>query len=281
MDKVVATYKRWTKSEMEYLKEVYGSITTREIGEVLDRSPKSVQLKGRKMGLSYDKIQNFNTSYFNNIITEHQAYWLGFIMADGCVSQNKEHRTSELAIQLQAKDVAHLEKLNYYMDGDITPKTYTVIGNFPDKKYSGKEYKSCNIRFYSKELVEDLKTLGVHPNKSNLTMSIPKIKQSLIHHFIRGYFDGDGSIGVPKKDERYGYRIGLTGNCPIFLKEIQELFANNQIVSHINADRDTYKLEIRSRESVKNYLDFAYKDCTVSLDRKHSLYLQLKELLSD
>ena len=42
------------------------------------------------------KIRSFNDSYFNSISTPNQAYWLGFIYADGTVVCNAETRNYEL-----------------------------------------------------------------------------------------------------------------------------------------------------------------------------------------
>ena len=52
---------------------------------------------------------NLNENFFERIDTEQKAYWLGFIVADGCVLQLKKS-TSSLQITLNIKDKKHLEK---------------------------------------------------------------------------------------------------------------------------------------------------------------------------
>lgn len=66
-----------------------------------------------------------------------------------------------------------------------------------DNKISFREKQQAyRISIYSKELSDDLTKLGCFQNKS-LELKFPTNKQvpdKLIHHFMRGYFDGDGSI---------------------------------------------------------------------------------------
>ena len=45
----------------------------------------------------------------------------------------------------------------------------------------------------SNKLVSDIEKLGVIENKT-LVLTFPELPTELVHHFIRGYFDGDGSV---------------------------------------------------------------------------------------
>ena len=45
----------------------------------------------------------------------------------------------------------------------------------------------------SKEIVNDLFSLGLTPNKAT-RMEIPKVPKRFIGDFVRGYFDGDGNV---------------------------------------------------------------------------------------
>ena len=53
--------------------------------------------------------------------------------------------------------------------------------------------KMCHFAMYSVKLVESIKKQGIHSRKT-FTISKPNIKPELMNHFIRGYFDGDGSF---------------------------------------------------------------------------------------
>lgn len=43
-------------------------------------------------------------------------------------------------------------------------------------------------------MADDLRNLGLYPGKSLSLADLPDIDSNLFRHFVRGYFDGDGSI---------------------------------------------------------------------------------------
>lgn len=132
---------------------------------------------------------NYNESYFKNIHTENQAYWLGFLYADGCITRfyrNEKLKSMSLEITLQSEDVLHLEKFKKDLDCNV-PVRHKIV--------SGK-YHSDRLVINSTSMCRDLINLGCTPCKS-LTLSFPDtsiLPLKFIPHFIRGYFDGDGCI---------------------------------------------------------------------------------------
>ena len=80
----------WTDNELDFIKKNYNILSYKEIARTLDRSYNAVALKINRLGLKRDLMQ-YNRNYFENITTEDQAYWLGFIYADGWVTLDKEN----------------------------------------------------------------------------------------------------------------------------------------------------------------------------------------------
>ena len=73
------------------------------------------------------------------------------------------------------------------------------------------------------EFVNDLIKLGAIPNKS-LILKFPtdeQVPSYLLNHFIRGYFDGDGSISYSEKRNRWIFQIIGTLE---FLSKIKDIF---------------------------------------------------------
>lgn len=239
---------------------------------------KSARQVAKDYGLSKDKVTNelnkrglmrprkdnsYDKSFFKVIDTEEKAYWLGFIYADGCV---KSGGKDVLEICLSIQDKHHLEKFKNHINfkGEIKEKS---VG----------KYQSCRLRLFGKEIVEDLISHGAYPRKS-LILKFPKtVPNHLIHHFIRGYFDGDGSVYVSNTK----LSISILGT-EMFLNSLQNVFINKlnltkvKIYRHLNITE--YK---KSRKDALCILDYMYKDSTIYLDRKFNKYAHLTQSLQE
>lgn len=282
MNKNVVKKGKWEEWELEYLRDNYGKITSNEIAKKINRTKSAVQLKANRSGLEVEDKYFYNQDFFETINNEHKAYWLGFIMADGSVNYNRDNRNYEMSIKLKKSDDEHLKKFNKSINGNV-PVTYIKrLGVFSDYRYNNKKYyECCQIRLYSQKIVSDLISLGIYQNKTQKETHLPNLSDELLWQFIRGFLDGDGHISVPKDNNKYGYRIGFTNNCESFLFALKDFFNKYGIVSHINSDKNTYKLEMRNKKSILKFLKHCYDNPTIYLDRKYTSYIKLKSLLSE
>ena len=91
---------------------------------------------GYKCKNNRNRKYNLNENYFEVIDTEHKAYWLGFIFADGYISS----RDNGFELSLKGSDIEHLHKFNKFMEhnkdnvklgeaknGDKTAMTWQVV----------------------------------------------------------------------------------------------------------------------------------------------------------
>jgi len=230
--------------------------TLTEISEICIVSVSTVSLALKKIKFKVNNKQNetkFNENIFNVIDNEEKAYWLGFIYADGYVSYDRN--TFELSLSL--KDIEHLKRFADFMGYSDNVKT--------------DDYR-CRFYVSNKHLKARLIELGVIPRKS-LTLTFPTSEQvpnNLIHHFIRGYFDGDGTI-ITKETSCVKLRISLLGT-ESFLKSV--LYA-------VDIEKKVYKTKSKVMYfalAVKNstkFCEYIYKDCTITLLRKKYLYERL------
>ena len=116
-------------------------------------------------------------NHFEKIDTEEKAYWLGFLYADGSVG-SKENK---IELGLAEKDLSQVEKF----------KQFIGLDNKISYRKNTKSYRSS---FRSQKCKQDLISQGCVPKKS-LILTFPteqQVSHSLICHFMRGYFDGDG-----------------------------------------------------------------------------------------
>lgn len=223
-----------------------------------------------------------NDNYFETIDTEHKAYWLGFLYADGYVGDSNYNY---IAIQLKAEDEYILEAFK---------KDINYTGKIEDIVYtSGYKIgaKGCRINFSSPKMASDLRNLGLFPGKSKEMKCFPNIPEELKRHFMRGYFDGDGSIHSTsyenhnKRTGRIGkiitkYVVQIIGTID-FMNEYKNTMPN--VTLHFNKCKSENMIYLcycsTSLSMLKIIYDFYYKDSTVYLLRKKERFDKMLEQL--
>lgn len=210
---------------------------------------------------------SFDKNFFKTIDTQEKAYWLGFIYADGCVEKHG------LSILLSTDDIDHIEKFK----NDLK-STHPIASRAQPIKDKGKIVRiqnSSRIRISSIELAADLIRLGVFYNKSKI-LKFPnedQVPAKFIHHFMRGYFDGDGSIwkSINKSKVNYCYGFSLISSNEFVMSYTEKLKELIDIplspIIPTNTDGISF-IRYRDRSILKKIYNFLYTDSTVFLDRK-------------
>lgn len=214
---------------------------------------------------------------FLNIDTEEKAYFLGLMYADGCIYQDGNCCT----ITLQYQDRGLLEQIQ-----KIFP--FFELKNRVKKTLNNAIY--CELYKTNKSLKADFVKNGCYPLKSgkykNL-LFLPNIDESLIHHFIRGYFDGDGSI-YPMK-YRNLWRFEICSSSEKFIEMVYKYFTKHNIQVELRKrDKDKNKLAksdlfvVTCHISVELYKlkKLLYKDSTISMKRKKDKFDLVVPLIS-
>lgn len=264
---------RWTDDELQYLRDNYQTHTYRELAEHLGRSKSAIDLKINRMGL-IKSCYEYDHSYFNEINTQDKAYWLGFFYADGCVSISEKNnsRSYEACIKLKATDDAHLRKFNKCIGGNVDLTYEQHKCSFNDKDTS-----SVSIRLFSKEIVNGLIQHGCVPNKTFI-IKFPTLRDDLVPHFIRGFFDGDGCF-CRDSSNRKSAAINFCSASREFLESIRSIIYVHGICSYITDEknRTTYRLYVRGLENCDKMLEYMYSDAIIYLDRKYYKALNFYE----
>lgn len=196
-------------------------------------------------------LLKFNENFFDSIDTEEKAYWLGFIYADGCIMQN----TYSFELGLSTQDEGHIIKFIK----DIA---------FTGKIYYKKNSISCCLR--SKHFWTILNSYGCVPKKS-LKLVFPNENifkdKTLIRHFIRGYFDGDGCISQYVHQTIVSPHIEVIGT-KLFLQEILKHSKCDAKFKHDNRhSENTFSLEFTKQNGI-DFINYLYQNCSIYLDRK-------------
>ncbi len=235
------------------------NITKVSIRDILIR--RGIKLKSNSE--SHRKY-TLNENYFDIIDTEDKAYFLGLLYADGCNCTNNNC----IEISLQEEDKSILDTFNITI-GSNKPLYFKQI-----KVKNPKRKNQYKLEIVSKYMSQKLLELGCIPKKS-LTLKFPdenQVPHYLLQHFIRGYFDGDGHIGIYNK--RIYFNIVSTIHFCIHLKDVIEKQLNIICkINNVKSNTITKRLVITGNMNIKNFLDWLYKDATVYLDRKYNLFL--------
>ncbi len=255
----------FSKTQLDFIKNNYNKMSYKDIGNILGFTER--QIRGKVNGMGMAKIRKFNNHYFKNIESPNQAYWLGFIYADGYIVCNDKNRNYELGIELKDSDIALLEDFNNELGG-----VHNITLKHSKKSFNGYKYdtNSCVIRIYSKQLISDLIKLNVKQNKTNL-IDFP-ICDNYFFDFLRGFNDGDGCISINKRNY---IRLHFVNSNKLFLEYILTsiktiLGINGSIYKETD---NKYQLIYFRQSDVKIILDKIYENSNCQLlKRKYEIY---------
>ena len=217
-----------------------------------------------------------STKYNNElrvIDTQEKAYLLGFMYGDGCISSYKVEGGRirySTKISISKSDEELIFSLQKYFP-------FFNLGSFDYIKYNPNCGKQTSIAKESKELYNDFLLNGVYPRKSyenKNRLRIPNIAPELISHFIRGFFDADGTVYTPIKRPNL-LSIGFCSVAKEFIREIDSYLTNVGINSwkikenyHSDGRQTSYELIYNKTSDILKLINFMYRDANISLKRK-------------
>ena len=262
-----------TKEEKDFIVKTYfeKTMTIAQMTKHFNLTSRTMPALLKEYNISSKRKNRYtlNERYFATIDTERKAYWLGYLYADGFVGDEKHNNivflqknTDGYAVEQFASDI------NF--DGVI--RTTKNVGGF-----AGELQKVIN--FSSKVMADDLRELKMETRKSMTMTDLPPIPSELMRHFIRGYFDGDGSISRSVRHRykngrlNYKYLACMIGTEP-FLRKIADLLPcqSHFVDSHTPEMKYLYVWNKAYMEPMFHYL---YDDASFCLVRKYNIWLQI------
>lgn len=233
-----------------------------------------IYLNYREKNYASMKKYAIDESYFDVIDTQDKAYILGLLYSDGNVCLKK----SCFNLSLQESDRDILNEINKCLKTN-KPLLFTDQSN----RKSEKNYQYCNmltLQINNMHMIRKLIGYGVLENKSLLLEFPYWMKEELYPHFIRGYFDGDGSF-CSRIAGGYGRRDLITfTSTETFCKALRTVLKyvvgipGGNIYDASCHNGITKVLSISGYYQTKVLLDWIYSDANLYLKRKHDLYLE-------
>lgn len=265
---------------------------TLEQAEILISEGNSIRNTARLVGVPYtslryalesiDKLPDskfhiFNKDFFDNIDSEDKAYWLGYLAADGSLTSQKNSKRINLSIK--ESDGDHLLKYKNSLNLDWLPKKKKIFLHSTNKEYFAYRYIITSTKMFN-----DLVDKGLTERKS-LTLKPPKnVPKELIRHWVRGYFDGDGSIFLPERSQKYHISIRGTLQILTFIKDF--IYGENELpdkaIRTDHRNKINHILSVGSLENKLKFYEIIIKDSTIFLERKKELLdLMYKQYLEN
>lgn len=203
-----------------------------------------------------DGAYKINDVFFDTW-SKNMAYILGLILTDGSLYEN--------TVSIALKDSDILEKVKNALSSE-----------HPIRKYQGRDiyiFSFGNLRISNR-----LKELGITAHKS-LTVKFPNVPDAYLSHFIRGIFDGDGSIYYEKQRRGLSFRVDFTSGSCDFLYALENKCHKFAYVNHhpIHEKKvgQAFQLKYSHEDCIKLFL-YMYKDCgDLFLKRKYDKFIDL------
>lgn len=199
--------------------------------------------------------------YFAVVDTPEKAYWLGMWYADGNVMTYPKY-VFQAALQL--RDQSQIDQFLEDIGTSQKAKTRPDINR-------------VYVSIANKQLVTDLVCQGMWPRKS-LTLAPPPLKDTdLVRHFLRGFFDGNGTVGIydvgPRgKRRNFQPRLGFYSTAAVceWIGDVIERelgFAPPSVIEAVGCFKITYN----GRGRCSAIAEWLYRDATRWLPRKREI----------
>ncbi len=197
------------------------------------------------------------------------AYILGFFAADGSIDTNPRG-SQYFSIQIADKDL--LESIRGHLKSEH---------KISKKMSPGDKVPKYRLQIGSKDMCNDLRLLGLNEQKTK-SMPLPNIPTSLLDHFVRGYFDGDGGVwtGLIHKERKVPHPQILTyfTSCSKkFITGLHKTLQKRKVVKNgtiYSPKPGVYVLKYSKYDSFGLY-EFMYQNIT------QDLFLERKKVIFD
>lgn len=188
---------------------------------------------------------------FEDLSNKEVQYWLGYLAADGCVSD----RNNWIDVST-VNDPDHLLKYIAFVGYPLKLRAYS------NKRYGNSQY---SVRFSNGDVHRYLCELGITLRKS-LTI---KINFDLTWDFVRGVIDGDGYI---KYNTDSNIDITIATGSEAFRDQLMQFFKSNGIQSYSHLNNNIYIVGIYKYTYIEKVFNAMYYDGCICLDRKRDKF---------
>lgn len=202
-----------------------------------------------------------NDDYFKTQ-SHNMAYILGFLAADGNIA--KKENKIDLALAESDKEI--LEKINQEIENTRPIKIYD--------RHDGHQL-TAKLQVFSSTMKKDLAHYNIVPAKTFILTPPELLAKEYIISYIRGFFDGDGSIYYA--GTTFTWRVGSASKKILewmrsFLAEEYGIVNNKLYYSKLANGTDFYYLQYTGQAKMEKLYKALYVPNSLRLQRKYDFF---------
>jgi hypothetical protein len=262
---------RLTEAQLVDIISSYYTCSTKELAAKHNCTAGYIRELFSKYGMRGKSRRKYalDLNYFDTIDSSDKSYFLGFIAADGCVRQPARGPLA-LSIRISSKDEEVLINFLKYLKSDmhVSRTSYKT-------PWKGVTKEASYVNVISAKMCGDLAKLNVVERKTGSYEPV-FLSDHLMPHFIRGYFDGDGTVfklGAKSGQYPSDYRFAICVNERTG-RFFQNYLGQKSIRSALVEDKSSslFQLRIVDTLSKRRFVELIYSDSEgLCLERKKRL----------
>lgn len=245
-------------------------LSFRQVAKLLGCSDNSVRRIANDYELTIPKRSLVDESFFLKDSAE-LFYVLGLLATDGYISDD-----GRIGIELIDAEVI-----------DWIASTVKYKGSVQERQRGQGKPTYC-LRFTSHEVSKRLAFFGITPRKS-VSLDIKNIPREYTSDFVRGVFEGDGTVSLGQRKNRknsYLVNFGIATSSSKFAEQIQAMVEAlsgvkcNVLTSNTKTDVPIHLVSCRNLSGIADIARSLYSKDTVGMLRKKTKMLSIIEFKS-
>lgn len=211
-------------------------------------------------------IKQINQDFFKTWSSK-MAYVLGYFVADGCISVSEGRKNNPYTFNITSVDLYHLGKIKKALKSE-----YKI-----SKKSGSSNNIAYQIQVRNLILCRDLIELGIYPRKT-YNLGPIKILDKYFSDFVRGFFDGDGSVYIQKVNGTLQIKSSFVAVSPLFIQDFNKCLCKALGVKEKSIHKQIDKKGERLvKYDICFYIDDSEKLAEFMYGNNSTLYLKRKK----
>jgi len=205
--------------------------------------------------------------------THEMSYILGYITADGCITVSKDRKKHPFSLNITSAEKKHLYRIRKVLESEHK------VGRKSAGRLNAFAYQ---LVIRNPAITRDLMSLGILPRKT-YNLGPIKVPNKYFSDFVRGFFDGDGTVYIYKVNGTLQIKAGFVCSSLSFITRFNQQLCKSLNISTKSIHQTVDKRKNRMTQySIYFYVDdceklanFMYENSSVLfLPRKHIEFLK-------